>query len=131
MAGLPPARVEPLPTVTQSSLARASDARSALLARPGDRSPNVESSAAEVLARERAAGAKLEAALSVLDGLHEPARETLNELGRNRETIAQVLKNTQKVEAAADEGRDVTRRMQRRTGFSGMFVQLYEAMTGR
>jgi len=85
----------------------------------------------EQLARERAAGAKLESALSVLDDCQTVAAATASELGRNGETLARIQRGVRDVDTSVTEARQLTRRMQRRTGFTGIFVQLYEAVTGK
>lgn len=155
MAGLPPARESlGLPssgrTEDAAKLSTAKPARDALsdssarrVLLPGSSSPSgssgvraapstsVSASLAASLERERAAGAQLESALSVIDECQGVAAVTAGELGRNRETLTKIHKGVRDVDAEATEAREVARRMQRRTGFTGMFVQLYEAVTGK
>ena len=94
-------------------------------------STSVPAALAASLERERAAGAQLESALSVIDECEGVAAATAGELGRNRDTLTKIHKGVQDVDAEATEAREVARRMQRRTGFTGMFVQMYEAVTGK
>lgn len=146
MQSLPPARVpdkppRPIPPAAPSSPApviapqKLGDgaARAALLGGGALQAASSAGAPAQVasLDRERQAGAQLEASLSVLEGCLETATATQGELGRNRETLVRASKNARQVAAEADEGREIAHRMQRRTGFTGFFVQMYEAVTGK
>ena len=117
-----------LDPVTTSTKLSESGARAALF---GSTGPTGVTPVSASLDRERAAGAHLEATLSVLEGCLDTAVATQGELARNRETLVRAGKNAAEVAAEADEGREIARRMQRRTGFAGFFVQMYEAVTGK
>lgn len=128
MNSLPPAGDE-VPAASRDSILRTQPRTSEALFTPSDKKRFA--AADSVLKTEREGADTLNASLSLLEETVAVAQGSAEELARNRETISSIKRHAVEVGAAADDGRATVNRMQRRTGFWGVFVQAYEAVTGK